>query len=106
MDAKGFFRKWFVKLQERYAEDKIDDEDSEGEGKSVIGLCAQTAAYSTMVLPLLLDCNRPPKRRTTDIKLKDLQLAKQNFLQPSEDRKESQEVRHLVYSSNLKTYEA
>ena len=91
VDPRSFFRIWLEKIQQKYKEKFAEPEDIE-QPTSVVGLCTQSAALSVMAMPVLFDCNRPPKRRTTDIKLKDLQLAKQTFLQPSDANKEMQEV--------------
>ena len=100
VDPKSFFRIWLNKIQEKFKEKaniNQDDPEAVNNGPSALVMATQSAALGGMVLPLLLDCNRPPKRRTTDIKLKDLQLAKQALLNPSTDaHKETQEVRSIV----------
>ncbi|XP_066920483.1 uncharacterized protein [Clytia hemisphaerica] len=96
VDPKSFFRIWLNKIQEKFKEKaniNQDDPEAVNNGPSALVMATQSAALGGMALPMLLDCNRPPKRRTTDIKLRDLQLAKQALLNPSTDaHKETQDI--------------
>lgn len=51
--------------------------------EDAVNRCTRTAALAVLAIPLLMNCNRPPPRRTTDIKLKDINKAKDVFLNPS-----------------------
>ena len=91
VEPKSFFRIWLDKIQEKFKEktgythvNQDGNQSSTGnttnQQPSAVVLATQAAAFSVLTVPVLLDCNRPPKRRTTDVKLKDLQLAKQALL--------------------------
>ena len=106
VDPKSFFRVWLNKIQEKFKEktgythvsqDGSQSSQHHQQQPSAVVLATQSAAFSVLSVPIMLDCNRPPKRRTTDIKLKDLQLAKQTLLlhphtSKTEALKESKQV--------------
>lgn len=88
VDPRNFFRKWLETLKQPAKESKPIEEDV----PQALHVGSQTAAIAVLALPLLFDCNRPPRRRTTDIKIKDIQTAKDSFLNPN-TLKETHEVK-------------
>ena len=83
---QNFFRKWMATVT-----NMLSPTVEQATPNESVDYCTRYAAATVLAIPLLLDCNKPT-RRTTGIKIQELNKAKEFLLNPSNDRQESKEV--------------